>query len=96
MKTDRKHYGESISDTAIRLHVNVPNAFCVIRLIGSLGLIGMAIIDWPTVFLAVFLLLMLTDWIDGRLAAWLQQCTTFGARLDSIADAALYGALLFG
>jgi len=52
--------------------------------------------DRPVSFLVVFLLLVFTDWIDGRLAAWLQQRTTFGARFDSVADAAMYGALLFG
>lgn len=50
----------------------------------------------PVLFLAVFLLLASTDWIDGRLAIWLDQRTTFGARFDSVADAAMYGALLLG
>jgi cardiolipin synthase (CMP-forming) len=83
-------------DVTDRLLFNVPNTFCVIRLAGSLVLV--ALLPWgdPLLFLVVFLLLASTDWIDGKLAIWLNQRTTFGARLDSIADAAMYGALLLG
>lgn len=34
--------------------------------------------------------------IDGKLARWLHQRSDFGARLDSFADAVLYGGLFFG
>jgi CDP-diacylglycerol--glycerol-3-phosphate 3-phosphatidyltransferase len=40
--------------------------------------------------------LLFTDWVDGKLAIWLRQRTTFGASLDSWADAALYAAILLG
>ncbi len=75
---------------------NVPNILCVMRLLGSPILVGLAIANQPEVFLALLIFLLFTDWIDGKLAvAWKQQ-STFGARLDSIADASMYLALLFG
>lgn len=96
MSSDGSHRNESTGGAADRFYFNVPNAFCIIRLAGSLGLIAVAIMDRPTSFLVVFVLLIFTDWIDGRFATWLQQRTTFGARFDSVADAAMYAALLFG
>ena len=83
-------------DVTDRSHFNVPNVFCAIRLIGSLLLVTLVLMGDPVLFLGMFLLLASTDWIDGKLAIWLNQRTTFGARFDSIADAAMYGALLFG
>jgi len=82
--------------TEPRRLINVPNALCLIRLILSLALLPIALLElrWP--FLVVFLLAASTDWIDGKLAIWLKQRTTFGAGLDSVADATMYGALLFG
>ncbi len=75
---------------------NVPNILCAMRLIGSPILIGLAVANQPEVFLALLIFLLLTDWLDGKIAvAWKQQ-TTFGARLDSVADASMYAALLFG
>jgi len=65
-------------------------------MIGSLGLIAIAVADFPLVFVGLFLFLTFTDWIDGKLAIWLHQRTKLGARLDSAADAAMYGAVLFG
>ncbi len=47
-------------------------------------------------FLVVFLLLASTDFVDGKLAIWLNQRTTFESAFDSVADAAMYSALLFG
>jgi cardiolipin synthase (CMP-forming) len=83
-------------DANDRPRFNVPNALCAIRLAGSLALVAVAFSGHATPFLVVFLFLAATDWIDGRLASWLRQRTTFGARFDSVADAAMYGALLFG
>jgi cardiolipin synthase len=75
---------------------NVPNTLCAIRLLGSFGLVYLALTGQTTVFLWVFVCLVVTDWIDGKLAILLRQQTEFGARLDSAADATLYSALLFG
>lgn len=76
--------------------VNLPNALSAFRLVGSLVAVGLAIAGQRREFAWLFASLMASDWIDGKLAiAWRQQ-TTFGARLDSIADALMYGAFLFG
>lgn len=87
---------EPPSDATDRIQLNVPNTLCAIRLVGSLISVALAIWGTPAWFLGMFLLLAGTDLIDGKLAIWLNQRTTFGARFDSIADAAMYGALLFG
>ena len=56
----------------------------------------MAAAKQPLPFLLLFLVLAATDWLDGKLAAWFDQRSTLGSRLDSLADAAMYGALLVG
>ncbi|HUP81693.1 MAG TPA: CDP-alcohol phosphatidyltransferase family protein [Pirellula sp.] len=76
--------------------LTIPNLICFFRLGGALSLIYFAITNKTLVFVAVFIALSLSDWIDGRLARWLNQRTNFGARLDSFADSILYGSLLFG
>ena len=76
--------------------VTVPNIICVVRLFGSFWLFWLAFQNRLHLFTGVFVALNLSDWIDGRLARWLKQRSDFGARLDSFADAALYGALFFG
>ena len=75
---------------------NLPNALCVIRLLGSPVLVVLAWLGQSTAFIALLIALIITDWIDGRLARWLKQQTALGARLDSFADAALFVAFLFG
>lgn len=75
---------------------NIPNLLCAIRLFGSPVLVGLAIAQWQQAFVVLMVFLLATDWIDGKLAVWWRQQTTFGARLDSIADAALYSTILFG
>jgi len=74
----------------------IPNIICLVRLGGSFGL---AVVAWQgkeTVFLCGFIVLAMSDWVDGKLAILLNQRSEFGARLDSWADAALFTALLFG
>jgi CDP-diacylglycerol--glycerol-3-phosphate 3-phosphatidyltransferase len=75
---------------------NIPNALALFRLVGSFVLVGVAIAGTPLVFAYLLVALLASDWLDGKLAIWLRQRTVFGARLDSAADAAMYGALLFG
>ena len=42
-------------------------------------------------------MLLFDDWLDGKLAIWLQQQTTFGGGgATAFADAVLYASLLFG
>lgn len=77
-------------------YVTVPNAISIVRLLAAPGLIVLARWDMATAFLALAILLLLTDWIDGHLArAWNQQ-TAFGARLDSISDATIYTFIAIG
>jgi CDP-diacylglycerol--glycerol-3-phosphate 3-phosphatidyltransferase len=77
-------------------YVNVPNVISMVRLLAAPGLIVLAAWDMAAAFLALAILLLLTDWIDGHLArAWNQQ-TTFGARLDSISDATIYAFIAVG
>lgn len=76
--------------------LNVPNILCAMRVIGAPVLVGLAIAGQPEIFVALLIFLLLTDWLDGKLAILWKQQTTFGARLDSVADAAMYSALLFG
>ncbi len=72
----------------------VPNVLSGIRLVGSPLLLLIAWIDKPGAFVWVFLALLMTDWVDGKLAKLLKQETTFGARLDSYADATFYACTL--
>jgi cardiolipin synthase len=76
--------------------LTVPNVICFVRLVGSFAMFGLALANLPTWFVGMFVVLTISDWIDGRLARWLHQRSDFGARLDSFADAALYTALLLG
>lgn len=74
----------------------IPNVICIGRIIGSLVLLVMAFRDYPTGFAVMYVILHLSDWIDGKLARWLNQRSDFGARLDSASDAVLYSCLLLG
>jgi CDP-diacylglycerol--glycerol-3-phosphate 3-phosphatidyltransferase len=76
--------------------VTIPNLICFARLIGSFVLFAFAVVEWRIPFVALFIVLSLSDWIDGKLARWLHQRSDFGARLDSLADAALYAGLIGG
>lgn len=83
------------ADALDRRMVTVPNVLCAVRLIGSLGFIPLALAAQPEWVLVLFLTLSATDWVDGKLAIWLDQRSMLGARLDSYADATMYAALLF-
>ena len=76
--------------------MNIPNAVAAFRLVLSPGLLVLAHAGERGFFLALFLALEASDWLDGKLAVWLDQRTTAGARLDTVADMVLYGGLLIG
>lgn len=76
--------------------LTIPNIICLIRLVGSLVLVPIALRHQNLIFLWLFVFLAMTDWVDGKLAILLDQRSEIGARLDSWADAALYAALAFG
>ena len=73
--------------------LTVPNVICGLRLLGSAPLLWLAHEGHREGFLWLFVLLLASDWIDGKLAVRLEQESTFGARFDSVADAILYLAL---
>lgn len=77
-------------------YVTIPNVICLARFLGSLVILWFAFIGNATVFTFGFVVLSLSDTVDGRLARWLNQRSVFGARLDSVADATLYGCLAIG
>jgi CDP-diacylglycerol--glycerol-3-phosphate 3-phosphatidyltransferase len=89
---DRSSAEPEISDRLL----TVPNLLCLVRLLGSVALVPVALQGRNELFLWLFLILAGTDWLDGKLAILLNQRSIFGARLDSWADAALYAALAFG
>ncbi len=76
--------------------LTIPNAITVLRLFGSGALFWLACAGREREFLILFAALLVTDWLDGRLAVILRQQSILGARLDSLADAFMYAALLFG
>jgi CDP-diacylglycerol--glycerol-3-phosphate 3-phosphatidyltransferase len=77
-------------------YVTVPNVISIVRLLAAPALVVLAAWEMGTAFLALTILLLLTDWIDGRIArAWKQE-TTFGARLDAISDATIYACIAGG
>ncbi|MBI2481567.1 MAG: CDP-alcohol phosphatidyltransferase family protein [Planctomycetia bacterium] len=76
--------------------INVPNSLCAIRFVGSFVLIGLAVGHETNIFAGLLVFLLMTDWVDGKLAILLKQQTKFGAKLDTVADVSLYTALLFG
>jgi CDP-diacylglycerol--glycerol-3-phosphate 3-phosphatidyltransferase len=76
--------------------LTIPNVLCGVRLILSPGLIVLALLQQPYWFLALYVFLAMTDWLDGKLAILLNQRSVLGARLDSAADVTLYGSLLLG
>lgn len=76
--------------------LTIPNVLSAIRILGAPGLVFLGGTGRGDEFLALFLFLMATDWIDGKLAVWLDQRSSLGARLDSAADIVMYGSLLVG
>lgn len=76
--------------------LTIPNILCIIRLVGAFVLVAIAWMGQPKLFFWGFVVLAMTDWLDGKLAILLDQRSVFGARLDSWADATLYAGLLVG
>lgn len=92
---ERGHPREPRSGTAERREaLTVPNGIAALRLAASPGLVLLASVDRGSLVAALFLVLTFTDWLDGKLAVLLGQRTALGARLDTVADVAMYGSLL--
>ncbi len=74
-------------------YYTIPNALCVLRGVGSLGLLPLAFADQRTGVLVLYLALAATDLVDGSIARWLHQRSVIGPKLDSIADITMYSCL---
>lgn len=94
MADDRATTAEPPHRDRVASIVTLPNALSLVRLVGAPVLVWLAIAGSPVV-VWVTVGLLATDWVDGKLAIWLGQCTPLGAILDSIADAALFAAIIF-
>ena len=70
--------------------LTVPNVITVARIAGSGVMLWLAHAGFDKAFVALFAVLVLSDWLDGKIAILLHQRTVVGACLDSIADAVLY------
>jgi len=86
----------AVSNSCRDRRMTIPNVICAVRLTGAFVLFGVALSGKASLFAGLFAALSLSDWIDGKLARWLNQRSDFGARLDSVADSVLYTALFFG
>jgi CDP-diacylglycerol--glycerol-3-phosphate 3-phosphatidyltransferase len=71
----------------------VPNVICLLRGLGTGPLLWAASRGHRDIFLWLMIFLLLSDWLDGKLATILDQRTTLGSRLDSVADALMYAAI---
>jgi CDP-diacylglycerol--glycerol-3-phosphate 3-phosphatidyltransferase len=81
--------------------VNLPNALTLLRLLlvplfGWLLLAQPVAIDWRWLATAVFLLALLTDLLDGKIARRYNLVTDFGKLWDPIADKAITGMAWVG
>jgi cardiolipin synthase len=81
-------YGEAVSEPSLaRQALNVPNVLSILRLAGVplflWLLLGPQEDGWA---LAVLVFSALTDWLDGKLARWLNQMSRLGQLLDPAAD----------
>ena len=74
----------------------VPNAIAALRILGLAPLLWLAWTGHRQWFFWLLVGLMASDWLDGKLARWLDQHTNLGARLDSFADGLMYSAIGLG
>jgi CDP-diacylglycerol--glycerol-3-phosphate 3-phosphatidyltransferase len=75
--------------------LTLPNLISLARVAGAGGLVWLALADQPAWLLGTYLVLALSDWIDGKLANWLDCHSELGALLDTVGDVALYACLAF-
>jgi CDP-diacylglycerol--glycerol-3-phosphate 3-phosphatidyltransferase len=74
--------------------LTVPNALSLFRILAAPVLVVLATSDRRSWVIIVFVAMTISDWIDGKLAIWLNQRSRIGPRLDSVADLLMYAALL--
>lgn len=68
----------------------VPNALSATRLLGVPVLFVLVRREPVAWFAALYALLGITDWLDGKLARAWSQTSAFGSMLDAVADVAYY------
>ncbi|WCC80741.1 CDP-diacylglycerol--glycerol-3-phosphate 3-phosphatidyltransferase [Cutibacterium equinum] len=82
-------------------NINVPNALTLLRVI-AVPVFGWMLLahahegSWRTATTIVFIVAILTDFVDGRIARKYNLVTNFGKIGDSIADKALTGMAFIG
>lgn len=74
----------------------IPNAICVARILVSPVLVLMALREERVLLLVAYLALTFSDWLDGKLAILLDQRSSIGPRLDTVADLVMYASLGVG
>jgi CDP-diacylglycerol--glycerol-3-phosphate 3-phosphatidyltransferase len=76
--------------------LNVPNALSFYRAAMAPVIAVIALLGWEMPFILLIVASLLSDILDGLIARTFNQQTTFGAKLDSIADDATYVAAFIG
>ena len=76
--------------------LTIPNLLSILRILVAPLLIVAALAGSRQAFLALFLLSLASDALDGFLARQLNQVSEWGSRLDSLGDLATYLAALPG
>ena len=71
---------------------NIPNCITILRIIGTASLIFITPLSVP--FFIIYTVSGISDVLDGTIARLTKNETTFGKRLDSIADLAFYAVML--
>ena len=66
----------------------IPNSLTTLRFCGGISLIFLPLLSLT--FIIVYLICGLTDMLDGFLARRLKTASSFGAKLDSVADLTFY------
>lgn len=82
------------TDTSVaagRLKRNLPNAITVLSLCSGLTAIRMMLTDRVELAVALILLAIVLDGLDGKVARYLNVASSFGAELDSLADFLCFG-----
>lgn len=74
--------GDALSDRWL----TIPNALSILRLLGVPVFLWLVLIHEDLWAIVVLILSGLSDWLDGKLARWLDQMSKLGALLDPAAD----------
>lgn len=83
-----------MDDTNQSNWLTLPNVITTARILGSPGLIILALSGQAYWLGGLTVFLVFTEWLDGFIARRLRMTSAVGARLDTIADAIFYSSLL--